>query len=249
MNNKTPGTGYFAERKYRGSVDGTGLSCFSVQVKETDLWISADIDLSKETRDLVFECRFQIESFIIDHPDFESTLYPFTKNDYSPPLVDEMISAGRQFGVGPMASVAGAVAQYVGNGLLTYSDQIIVENGGDIFISSKRPVTVSILAGDSPLSGRFGLRFKGSQTPVGVCSSSGVVGHSLSMGSAHVACVVSTSATVADAAATSLCNRIREQTDMKKAIKWAQGMTSIIGGVIILDDTMGTWGDISLVQI
>lgn len=239
----------FTDRRYRASADGIGLTCFSVKVKETDLWISADTDLSKETKDLVFECRFQIEKFIADHPDFESTLYPFPQKDYSPQLVDQMIVAGRRFGVGPMASVAGAVAQYVGEGLLEYSYQVIVENGGDIFISSKRPVTVSILAGNSPLSERFGLRFEGPQTPVGVCSSSGVVGHSFSMGSAHVACVVSSSATVADSAATAICNMIGGKKDIENAIKWAQGMHSIIGGVIIIDDAMGTWGDINLIQL
>ncbi|MBW1868220.1 MAG: UPF0280 family protein, partial [Deltaproteobacteria bacterium] len=103
--------------------------------------------------------------------------------------------------MGPMAAVAGAIAQYVGMGLLDLTDQVIVENGGDIFLKADRSLTVSVFAGASPLSGRFGLLIPVSRMPLGVCSSSATVGHSLSRGIADVVCILSPSSALADGAA------------------------------------------------
>ena len=89
--------------------------------------------LEKETRDLVFESRHQIESYIQMHPDFLTALEPYPEDPYAPPLVREMIECTREVGVGPMASVAGAIAEYVGKHLLKKTNQVIVENGGDLF--------------------------------------------------------------------------------------------------------------------
>ena len=170
------------------------LVSFQVRVKETDLWVSTGERLEKETRDLVLHARHQIESYISSHPDFLTTLKPYPDDPLAPPVVKEMISATRPSGVGPMASVAGAIAEFVGQGLLKSTGQVIVENGGDIFLMAKRPVTVSIFAGASPLSEKLGLLIPTGQMPLGVCTSSGTVGHSLSLGAADAACVLSASA-------------------------------------------------------
>ena len=75
-----------------------------------------------------------------------------------------------------MASVAGAIAQFVAQGLLESTNQVIVENGGDIFLKVNRPVNVSVFAGESPLSEKIGLKIPSRQMPLGICSSSGTVG-------------------------------------------------------------------------
>jgi uncharacterized protein len=239
----------YTERFYRKRVKSEDLFSFEVMVKETDLLVSADQKLEKETRDLVFESRHQIESYIQTHPDFLAALDPYPEDPYAPPLIKEMIESTREVGVGPMASVAGAIAEYVGRHLLKKTNQVIVENGGDLFLKVSRPVTVSIFAGTSPLSEKIGLVIPSRLMPAGVASSSGTVGHSFSMGKADVGCIVSLSAALADAAATALCNRIQGPRDLSRIDEWAGGIKGVLGALVILGDKMATWGQIELVAL
>lgn len=239
----------FRERTYRKRVTARGLTSFQVAVKETDLWVSAGRKLEDETRDLVLNQRHQLEGYIRSHPDFLTALKPYPHDPYAPPIVREMIQETRQVGVGPMASVAGAMAQYVGKGLLQWTDQVIVENGGDIFAKANRPLTVSIFAGDSPLSEKIGILIPREKMPLGICSSSGTVGHSLSMGVADVVCILAVSATLADGAATALGNRVRGKKDLEQVGRWAAEVEGILGGLVILGESMATWGDMELVSL
>jgi ApbE superfamily uncharacterized protein (UPF0280 family) len=239
----------YTERFYRKRVRSSGLVTFEVAVKETDLQVSADKNLEKETRDLVFACRHQLESYIHSHPDFLTALTPYPDDPLAPPLVKEMIECAKRVGVGPMASVAGAIAQYVGTGLLQWTREAIVENGGDIFLKAHRAITVSVFAGKSPLSGKLGLVISPDQMPLGVCTSSATVGHSYSMGVADATCILSASAALADGAATAMCNRIQGKKDLDRIGEWAAKMDGITGALAIVGDKMATWGDIELVAL
>ena len=239
----------YRERKYRERVEAKGLESFHVAVKETDLWVSAEGMLIKETEDRVFEYRAQLENYIRNHPEFARTLHPYPEDPFAPPMVKEMIRCTRDIGVGPMASVAGAISQFVAQGLLEMTGQVIVENGGDIYLTVKRPVTVSVFAGESPLSEKIGLQIPVRQMPLGVCASSGTVGHSLSTGTADAVCLISPSAVLADGAATALCNRVKGKTDLEKVPEWAGQIADIEGGIAILGDRMVTWGDVELVAV
>ncbi len=222
---------------------------FEVKVRETDLWIGADRPLETEARNLVFAARRPLEAYLNEHPEFLSSLSPVPWDPLAPPMVQDMIRAAGRVGVGPMASVAGAVAEYVGKGLLAWSSQVVVENGGDVFLCLGRPVTVKVFAGRSSLSRRVGLRIPERLMPLGVCSSSGSIGHSLSMGKADAACIVASSTTLADSAATALGNRIRKHADLEEAASWAAGIQGIAGGLIILGKAMAAWGDVELVTL
>jgi ApbE superfamily uncharacterized protein (UPF0280 family) len=239
----------YTERTYRKRIRPQGFFCFQVAVKETDLWVCAGRHLETETRDLVFASRHQLETYIRSHPNFSNSLVPLKEDPYAPLIVREMIRASGKACVGPMAAVAGAIAQQVGEGLLSLTDQVIVENGGDIFLKADRPLTVSIFAGTSPLSGRFGLLIPTRQMPLGVCSSSGTIGHSLSQGMADVICLLSASAALADSAATALGNRIKKKRDLENVAEWAGQIEGILGGVVIVNDAMATWGNIELVAL
>lgn len=239
----------YQERTYRYSVHANDLKSFQVVVGETDLWVCAESDLKTQVRDLVFMFRHQIETYIGFHPEFLTSLLPLCDDPCAPPIVRDMFRSTIKAGVGPMASVAGAMAQWVGEALFDLSGQVIIENGGDIFMMVQRPVTVSIFAGDSPLSGKFGLRIPERQMPLGICSSSATVGHSLSRGVTDVVCLLSKSTALADAAATALGNRVMKRADLEHAAHWAEEIGGILGGVVIVKDTMATWGDIELVEI
>jgi ApbE superfamily uncharacterized protein (UPF0280 family) len=239
----------YRERTYRKRARAKDLVSFHVAVKETDLWVSAERSLENETRDLILDHRHQLERYIQSHPDFLTTLQSYPQDPYAPALVRDMIEATRGVGVGPMASVAGAIAQYVAKGLHQWSDQVIVENGGDIFLKANRPVTVSIFAGESPMSGKIGVVIPKEKMPLGICSSSGTVGHSLSMGVADLVCLLSPSAVLADGAATALGNRIKNKRALEKVAMWADQIKGIMGGLVILGDKMATWGEIELVEL
>jgi ApbE superfamily uncharacterized protein (UPF0280 family) len=236
-------------RTYRKGIKSEGLVSFNIIIKETDLWVSCDRDLKTEATDLVFEYRYQLESYIKSHPEFLTTLKPYPEDPYAPAIVKEMILSTRDLGVGPMASVAGAIAQYVGLKLLESADQVIVENGGDIFLKLKRRATVSMFAGDSPLSEKIGLSIPTRLMPLGICSSSGEIGHSLSMGSADLICLLSQSTVLADGAATALGNKIRSKKDMDRLPEYARNIDGILGGIGIMGDVMTTWGDVELINL
>ncbi|VBB44380.1 ApbE family lipoprotein [uncultured Desulfatiglans sp.] len=239
----------FEPRDYRMKAQAKGLTSFGVAVRQTDLWVQAESLLAEEARSLILEARRQIESYIAAHPEFLKALLPQKEDMFAPPLVKIMLRAGRAAGVGPMAAVAGAVAQYVGEGLLEFSPQVIVENGGDIFLATQRDATVAIYAGKSPLSGRVGIRVPAERMPLGVCTSSGSVGHSLSLGESDAVCIVCRSAALADAVATAVGNRLFKAADLASAAREASSTPGILGGVLILKDRLASWGEFELLAL
>lgn len=247
--NKGRGLNGYGDRIYRRLPTPKDLSGFGVRVRETDLWVEAESRLEKETRDLVFEARRELEEYIGLYPEFATTLSPFGPDRTAPPLVSEMIRAAEKARVGPMAAVAGAIAEYVGRGLLRWSPRVMVENGGDIFLCMDREVTVTIYAGDSPISGKIGLVISREMMPAGICSSSGTVGHSLSMGKADAVCVLAPSAALADGMATAAGNRIRGPSDLEEAVAWASGVEGVSGVVAIVGKSMAAWGEMELVRL
>jgi hypothetical protein len=148
-----------------------------------------------------------------------------------------------------MASVAGAIAEFVGRDLTAFSEEVICENGGDIFIASSKERIVGVFAGKSPLSLKVALRIKPGDTPLGVCSSSGTVGHSLSFGKADAVCVISPSASLADAAATSIGNLIKGKGDIDKGLNYGNTIPGVKGILIIVGEAMGIWGGLELAHL
>ncbi len=239
----------YQERTYRNLIKFSELTPYRVVVKETDLMVYTDTALIDETKELVLEQRGYVEAFIASTPDFAKALVPWHHDGPAPAIIGDMIRAARNAGVGPMAAVAGAIAEQVGLGLLKLTDQVIVENGGDVFIKTNSTLTVGIFAGSSPLSLRIGIRLKHQPKPLAVCTSSGTVGHSLSLGKADAVCVLADSCAIADAAATAIGNLVESQDDIERAIGAGRKMTGITGLVVIADDKVGIWGDLEIVSL
>ena len=160
-----------------------------------------------------------------------------------------MIRTSGLANVGPMAAVAGAVAEFVSKDLLKLSEEIIVENGGDIYLATSRERTIGIYAGDSPLSLKIGILIQPEDSPLGICTSSGTVGPSLSFGKADAICILSKSAALADAAATAVGNRVKEKKDIESGLERGKTIEGVLGTLIIIGDRMGIWGNIRLVQL
>ncbi|NLO89448.1 MAG: UPF0280 family protein [Clostridia bacterium] len=244
-----------AYRRYMGWDDGV---CFKVQEKETDLWVALDAQsygryggkledfILKEIKKL----RRELEQYIIRDEGFYSSLVPYSVKKDAPLSVRKMAEAAAVAGVGPMAAVAGLFAQHVGEKILekVQCKKLIVENGGDIFLYSHEPVTLSVFAGKSPLSEKIGLRLE-PRGKLGVCTSSGTVGHSLSFGLADAVVVVCKDAVLADAYATAKCNRVKDKEDIDRVLATARKSFGILGILIVFDKYLGAWGDLELISL
>jgi len=239
----------YEPRTYRERMLAKGLVSFHVVIKETDLHVSARSLLREETEKAVKKYRKDLEDFIEKQPLFVTTLKPFDVPETAPDIVRHMAEVTKQVDVGPMASVAGVIAEYVGKELLKFTAEVIVENGGDIFIHTVRPRRIAIFAGESPLSNKVGLEVLPEQSPLGVCTSAGTVGHSLSLGSADAVVVVSKDTALADAAATAIGNRVHKAEDIKKVLAFGRTINDIMGVVIVKGDQIGAWGEIELLRM
>ncbi|MFC2005508.1 UPF0280 family protein [Chloroflexota bacterium] len=238
----------YKPRAYRHWIKGKELISFQVVVKETDLYIRASRNLKSKVLKLVVKYRDILEKYIGQHPSFLTSLAPCPISDDAPRIVKSMLESAKKVGVGPMASVAGAITEFVGTELLAFSPEVIIENGGDIYLKSLDKRIVGIYAGKSSLTGKIGLEINGEDTPLGICTSSGTVGHSLSYGKADAVIVLSQSATLADAAATAIGNLIQQPDDIPSSIEFAKGVGGLKGLLIIKDDKVGLWGDINICE-
>lgn len=222
------------------------LKTFQVVDEETDLLISAESDLSEISLNCVKQIRQTLKSFILDNPSFKDALIPLDLTS-SNTLIDLMLKSAKLANVGPMASVAGAVNELLFQELHKYSNEIIIENGGDILISGFGEKVIGLYAGEkSPFTGKLGIKVD-VMGVLGVCTSSGTVGHSLSFGKADSVTVVCNSCALADAYATSLCNQIKEEQNINDVLAFVNNTEDIIGCLITMNDKIGATGEIELV--
>lgn len=244
--------GSYKSRDYRQVISAEDLVSSFITVKETDLHILAPRDCSAAARDSVFRYRNQLENYIAAHPDFLTTLVPMESDSLAPPIVQAMLQAAAAAYVGPMAAVAGAIAEFVGRELLKNSYQeVMVENGGDIFLKRDTECTAAIFAGQSPLNQKIGVKIPVEMMPVGICTSSGTVGHSLSLGKADSVTVLASTAVLADAAATRLGNEVASgrRENINQVLEVAQTIPGIHGVIIICGKNMGAWGKVELIGL
>lgn len=239
----------YEKRFYRNRVSSENLLQFEVTVKETDLLIRAEKELACEAKESILKYRSQIETYIAMNPHFERSLIPVEDVPHLPKIIREMIRASSLAGVGPMAAVAGAIAQSVSEDLLRFSSEVIVENGGDIYLATSKERIIGIFAGFSPLSLKVGILIEPRNSPLGICTSSGTVGHSLSFGKADAVCILSKSAALADAAATAVGNIVRDQKDIEQGLERGQEIPGVSGVLIVVGEKVGVWGDIKLIRL
>lgn len=239
----------YEPRLYRRQHLAKDLVSFEVVFKETDLWIASHLNLSEKAIEKVKELRAEIEGFIASFPLFATSFSPLSVPESAPAIIKKMAKAGGAAGVGLMAAVAGAIAEGVGRYLLQYSPEVIVENGGDLFLKTDKERFVAVFAGDSPFSNRLAIKIEPEKTPLGVCTSSGKIGHSFSFGQADAVVAVSSDAALADAAATAIGNKVGSPEDIEKGIEKAQQIPGLSGVLLIAGEKMAIWGSIELVNI
>jgi hypothetical protein len=220
------------------------LVSFEVRVEQSDLMIFAQQRLELQALDMVLDARRQITDYMERHPQFGTSLTPLPPDATAAPVVSAMLQASRHAGVGPMAAVAGAIAEYVGRGLSAQSEEIIVENGGDVFMRSRRRREIALLAEHTALVG-LRVALPVALEGLGIATSAGTLGHSLSFGKADAVTVLAGSAALADALATAIGNEVRTASDLPRAVEMAQTLGAR-GIVIVADGHLAAWGAVEI---
>ena len=233
----------YRRRFYRDWAGHKDLHSAHIVERETDLVILADKPLDQDfAKKRVRLYRRQIENYISKDAKFLTSLKPLEVEINAAAIVKEMSRQAKKAGVGPMATVAGAIASFLGKDLLAGGyKEVIIENGGDVFLVTKKTRNIAIYAGKSKLWKGLVLKIRPQDTPLGICTSSGTIGHSLSFGCADSVVILAKNASLADAAATAICNRVQSKADLEKALDFARSIKGVIGVVVIIKNNLIGW--------
>jgi len=220
----------------------SALRTFRIQIGESNIVLKTKSSRSVENAfHILQEQRGLLQKYIQSHPEFQDSMKPIPVAENSPEIVRKMGNTANIAGVGPMAAVAGAISEAIGESI---KEAVIVDNGGDIYLKLHKPAEVALYAGNAKISKKLGFRVKPGETPLGICTSSGTVGSSLSFGNADAVTIVSNSVPLADAVATATCNLVKSKEDIKLALKFANSVPGVRGALIVLGDEVGIVGSL-----
>ncbi len=218
-----------------------------IHIQETNIILTSDVE-PQYLLSFITKCRGELKNYIRMNPEFQTSLEPLKVGE-APLIVKMMAESAEIADVGPMAAVAGTISQLILNFLLNHEAQnVIVDNGGDIALKTNEDVIMGLYAGESSLSGRIGFKIRSRNTPMGICTSSGTVGHSISFGHADSVTVFASSASVADALATSIANHAtgnNEVEQVENCLGKAEDFREYLRGVlVVVGESAGTVGKI-----
>jgi len=231
------------------AISAKGLFKQAFQYKESrGTFISDSEDSIRVAASSIKFHRKKLEQYVQYHPDFLYSLQPVHVEN-GPEVAALMADAAAQVGVGPMAAVAGVLADLaVKEMVLKGANVAVVENGGEAALMSDRSIDVALSAGDSPLSKRIGFRI--ADFPKGLATSSGLYSHALSFGDADSVTVFAENAGLADAAATAVGNVVKGndiQGSIEQGVEKALSIEGILGVFIIYGQRIGMGGDVPLI--
>ncbi|MBN1820651.1 MAG: UPF0280 family protein [Prolixibacteraceae bacterium] len=240
----------YEPRTYRKQFNLSRFYPFYATFRETDLWIGVNRksyvpEMKSQAYKKVVELRKVLDDHIYLHPDFKKALNPLSTANNFPKEVNEMITMAAKAGIGPMSTVAGLFAQEVGRDLMSRYpvEELVIENGGDIFLKLKEDLHLSVYAGKSPLSEKIGVVIPAGRTPIGICTSAGTVGPSLSFGKADAVMVACKSTSLADAFATAFGNKVQSYADIETVLNYSEQFPEILSLIIICEGKIGIRGN------
>ncbi len=218
-------------------------------IEQTRMLIGTDMEKAVEAATkAVYTHRAYLEDYIRNNSIFYLALAPLDVEDDAPEIVRRMASAAEAANVGPMAAVAGAIADLAVEAMSSVGARVkVVENGGEIAADSDRPIKLGVYSGTSPISGKIGFQLDPSDTPIGVGTSSATVGEALSLGEADSATVFAGDAALADAAATAVGNSVRGddiQESIRRGLEMARSIDGVRGALVVRGRHVGSVGKI-----
>ncbi len=239
----------YEPRLYRTKMGNSRFESFEINYKDSNLWIG--IDKSSFNKFIPFfalkkltEQREALEAYIKLDPNFKSSFSPIDILPTAPNIAIFMADAARKAGTGPMAAVAGAFSEFIGKAIQTEFKikEIVVENGGDIWLDINYNLILSIYAGNSPLSEKIAIEIDSLYSPLGICTSAGNVGPSISFGNADAVVVACKDAALADAFATAVANNIKNAGNIPLQQEIYNAYQEILSLVIICEGNVGMSG-------
>jgi ApbE superfamily uncharacterized protein (UPF0280 family) len=243
----------YTNRTYRQQFRSDRWHGFTAKYKETDVWVGVDkrsyhSEMPDFTRQIIQTLRDETDVYLRHDPQYRLSLIPYDAQENAPQILKQMSIISHQTGVGPMAAVAGAFATHIALELKKRFkiEELIVENGGDIYADIQHDLDVSVFAGQSPLSEKIGLRIDAKESPLGICTSSGTVGHSLSFGKADAVMIVCKDASLADGYATTFANQIQTADDINPVLEKIEREKDILSALLVKGDKMGVVGKFEL---
>lgn len=213
------------------------------EIGETSITIKSEKKYFDIAKNAINDSREIISGKIEEDSFFKTTFDPYHSSKNDDALIKMMCEASELAHVGPMAGVAGAVAYYTVEKITEAGAAFaIAENGGDIAMKIDRDVVVGLFAGKSEVS-KLGLDVKKRDSVFGICSSSGKIGPSISLGSSDICTVISENVILADCCATALGNLIKkgEPSEMADAldeimkIEGVEGCLAFCNGLLAMD--------------
>lgn len=217
--------------------------------KQTDIWLKTEGKPDRQQAEMFLKRAYEdIEGYIACDRVFLHALHPVRVSETAPDIIREMSRYSEEADVGPMAGVAGAIAEYIGRRISLNHRLIFCNNGGDIYYRSPKEESFSLSAPGSPFDNKIRICVPSSTEGKGLCTSSGTFGHSINMGRAYAVSILAKSACLADVWATAVSNRIRSHLDLEHILEWCAEKECIEGVVILVDDYLAAWGDIRLTQ-
>ncbi|WP_455281548.1 UPF0280 family protein [[Eubacterium] cellulosolvens] len=216
-------------------------------IEESSILIKTDLFEAGEAAFRNIEkTRNDLKTYSTNHPDFIKTLKPIKIDQGAPEVVKRMSEAAEKAKVGPMAAVAGAIADLAAEEMEKHGAKVIVvEDGGEVAIRRSDKLDVAIYAGGAQVSGKLGFRILQEDVPLGIGTSSATVGHAKSFGLADAATVIAHDAALADAAATAVCNAVVGEDlneSVKKGLRAAQSIEGVRGALILRGKSVGMVG-------
>lgn len=246
----------YEPRIYRNEMGKERFKTFTVEFLVTDLWIAVDKGsysslIPEFVAEKVIELRKDLDNFIKEHSIFKSSLksIDFPKDVHIPEVACEMIKASSKTGIGPMSAVAGAFSFFVGQAIENNFNvkELIIENGGDLYLNIIEDTVIKIYAGNSIFSNKIGIKIRSSHSPLGVCTSAGAVGHSLNFGRSDAVMIACKNPLLADSYATAISNKLNDISDMDEVLQQIKLEKEIISSLIIIDNKLGITGDFELI--
>ncbi|MDD3296270.1 MAG: UPF0280 family protein [Candidatus Omnitrophica bacterium] len=235
----------YEERSYRDTIKANYK--LEIGFQESDLLICSKEEIDQESaKKVLVNCYEVIENYAKSNPEFLTSLSPLRENKNAAVIIQKMLAASRIANIGPFASVAGAIAEETGLRLSLFSQEIIIENGGDIFLKINEDKIIGVYAGRCFEPEVIKLKIKSRDCSFGLASSSAHIGHSLNFGRADLVTVLSSGATVADALATSLSNQIKQRKDIKEVFSCITTNPFVEGLLIIFEGEIFLWGNLEL---
>lgn len=216
------------------------------EIEETAVTIVSEPEFIQIARDSIFRAREEVKRFIRTDQTFLHTLEPYDPPSDAPPIIRRMCEASRMADVGPMAAIAGVIAEEAVQAMVEKgARQAIIDNGGDIALFLSEPVDVGLYAGESNVR-NLAFRCRPRDSIFGICTSSGTVGPSISFGTSDAATVISENVALADACATRLGNLVTSDADdvLKDSLAAICAIAGVEGAIVAVGGKIAIKGSV-----